>query len=388
MAKPNRVTELPPTAEIQSDAARPDLNAGHADTEGALDRLERFLASWSPKNPPPKIRAPMPTAGAAERPVSRADGEAPAPGSSRPTTKLRPRRRVLKGALLVLAVASAAGAAFALNGAPAALNKLTSLSFDRAPDFLRQLPPISFDRAPDLLKQLPSIVLNRAQSLLKQPPAGGPASRPTATPPAGDGSVAGSGAAGMPPLKEESDPARVKGAHSEETRANSAAPAAASPAVGSRAAAPQAASPVPDRPAEPPSENALIATPVSPAATGVPPPAEPVKPAVEPEPKRADASSGGMAPSGSTPPALQSDKPSLAGEGAKPHATALVPLPPARPPKHGRRFRRERTPRAHEVAEEPQAAAMPPAPPPERTESPTERGPANPLLRAMSNAFK
>ena len=49
MAKPNRVTELPQTEEIKFDAARPDQGAGHADTEGALERLERFLASWSPR---------------------------------------------------------------------------------------------------------------------------------------------------------------------------------------------------------------------------------------------------------------------------------------------------------------------------------------------------
>ena len=120
------------------------------------------------------------------RQVSGAGAEAPAPGRSA-KTKARPRRRGLKGALLVLAVASAAGAAFALNGTPAALNNLTSLSFDRAPD---------------ALKQLPSIVLDRAQGLLKRAPAVGPAGR-----------------------HEESNPARLKGAHFEETPVNSVSPA-------------------------------------------------------------------------------------------------------------------------------------------------------------------
>ena len=130
--------------------------------------------------------APVRAAPDGGRPVSGAGAEAPAPGRSA-KTKARPRRRGLKGALLVLAVASAAGAAFALNGAPAALNKLTSLSFDRAPD---------------ALKQLPSIVLDRAQGLLKRAPAVGPAGR-----------------------HEESNPARLKGAHFEETPVNSVSPA-------------------------------------------------------------------------------------------------------------------------------------------------------------------
>ncbi len=351
MAKPNRVTELPQTEEIKFDAARPDQGAGHADTEGALERLERFLASWSSKNPPPRMPAPVRAAPDGGRQVSGAGAEAPAPGRSA-KTKARPRRRGLKGALLVLAVASAAGAAFALNGTPAALNNLTSLSFDRAPD---------------ALKQLPSIVLDRAQGLLKRAPAVGPAGR-----------------------HEESNPARLKGAHFEETPVNSVSPAG-SRTGDSRPAAPQASTPVRDRPAEPPSENALIATPVAPAAVGAPPAAQSIKSAAEPGPTGADGSSGGVQPSGYSPPVQQSDKPSIAGDSARPRAVALeaMPLPPIRPATLRRRAKHEKAPRPHKVADEPQAPAEPPAPQPEKTDAVTRHGgPANPLLRAMSNAFR
>ena len=402
MAKPDRVTELQPPAEIERNGEQPNDDAGQADTEEALDRLERFLASWSPNNPPLKIPAPARTAWAADRPLVGAGAESPAARPADAKAQDSPGRRVLSPVLVVLAVASLAGAAFGLSGAPAVLSRLTSVPPNRAPDLLKQLPTISFDGASDLWKRLPSVSLDRAPGVLSRLPSDGldyakrllsrpsaviPAGLQTATPTAADGSGAGASPLHEEEFEPHQNPADA-GANGSSPFENVPPPVPAGDAskAGAPQSKPQPGSAVPNRAAESPSENALIATPRPFAAADTPPAAEKVGDPSEPRPKAAEAKA---TPRPEVPMTAGQSEISPALDGDPKSASAALadaPMPPVRPASLGRPARRERIARAHKAAEEPRVAADPPTPPPE-TAPPPPPTPANPLLRVF-DAFK
>ena len=377
MAKPDRVTELQPPAEIERNGEQPNDDAGQADTEDALDRLERFLASWSPNNPPLKIPAPARTAWDADRPLVGAGAESPAARPADAKAQDSPGRRVLSPVLVVLAVASLAGAAFGLSGAPAVLSRLTSVPLNRAPDLLKQLPSISFDGASDLWKRLPPVSLDHAPGVLSRLPSDGLAA---------DGSGAGASPRHEEEFEPHQNPADRANGSSPFENVPPPVPAGDASRAGAPQSKPQPGSAVPNRAAESPSENALIATPRPFAAADTPPAAEKVGDPSEPRPKAAEAKA---TPRPEVPMTAGQSEISPALDGGPKSASAALadaPLPPVRPASLGRPARRERIARAHKAAEEPRVAADPPTPPPE-TAPPPPPAPANPLLRVF-DAFK
>ncbi len=360
-----------PAAEIKVDEwkpAHPAEDARQADPDDALDRLQRFLESWTPSNPPRKVLALSPPrnfaasnprlevaahvglTGDAGQPLAGAMVEPPAPGLATALAQLGPRRRLLTATLL----AAAAVGAF--------------------------------------------IVLYGALGLMKRPPFIASASHPAAVRPTAEPIDAASGKAFLLVPKEDAG-ASAKDANSEKP-ATPTAPASSdtAPAVGAtpvrdarggpaEAAKPQAPSLASHRMESSGTTAAPIPTPSS--APRAPQPAgEAVKTLAGPEPNAAGEPAVGMRSPESEAPSPRPANPAGVGEPATQKAVAAeaTPLPPVRRASRVKPARRERNSKPHKAA---QAEPAPkPSPPPAEPEARSPQPAGNPLLRALGNAFK